>query len=177
MILIISGEEYKSHSSSIGSFIQPPVCSSALDWNSLLSTLFSVPLSPGPSRRLRKDLWDQYKTTVNWLCCAFCSWHLQRRPSYRVPCHHGVVRPQVTGGGDGLQIWKVVLIYWISSRGQPTRGVLPVEYVTKCYAGLRTWNDSLDKRLKVRKMVDGFGTYKVRSLPTRRWKDNIKSGS
>jgi hypothetical protein len=24
-----------------------------------------------------------------------------------VPCHHGMARPQVPNGGDGLQIWKV----------------------------------------------------------------------
>jgi hypothetical protein len=24
-----------------------------------------------------------------------------------VPCHHGIARPQVADGGDGLQIWRV----------------------------------------------------------------------
>jgi hypothetical protein len=24
-----------------------------------------------------------------------------------VPCHHGMARPQVADGGDGLQIWEV----------------------------------------------------------------------
>jgi hypothetical protein len=24
-----------------------------------------------------------------------------------VPCHHGMARPQVADGGDGLQIWRV----------------------------------------------------------------------
>jgi hypothetical protein len=24
-----------------------------------------------------------------------------------VPCHHGTARPQVAGGGDGLQIWRL----------------------------------------------------------------------
>jgi hypothetical protein len=24
-----------------------------------------------------------------------------------VPCHHGMARPQVADGGDGLQVWKV----------------------------------------------------------------------
>jgi hypothetical protein len=23
------------------------------------------------------------------------------------PCHHGMARPQVAGGGDDLQVWKV----------------------------------------------------------------------
>jgi hypothetical protein len=26
-----------------------------------------------------------------------------------VPCHHGMVHPQVADGGDGLQIWKVAV--------------------------------------------------------------------
>jgi hypothetical protein len=25
-----------------------------------------------------------------------------------VPCHHGMARPQVADGGDGLQIWRVL---------------------------------------------------------------------
>jgi hypothetical protein len=24
-----------------------------------------------------------------------------------VPCHHGMARPQVADGGDGLQVWRV----------------------------------------------------------------------
>jgi hypothetical protein len=24
-----------------------------------------------------------------------------------VPCHHGMARPQVAGGGDALQVWRV----------------------------------------------------------------------
>jgi hypothetical protein len=24
-----------------------------------------------------------------------------------VPCHHGMARPQIADGGDGLQIWRV----------------------------------------------------------------------
>jgi len=27
---------------------------------------------------------------------------------YVVPCQHGMVRPRVVDGGDGLQIWRVV---------------------------------------------------------------------
>jgi len=26
---------------------------------------------------------------------------------YVCPCHHGMARPRVAGGGDGLQIWRV----------------------------------------------------------------------
>jgi hypothetical protein len=25
----------------------------------------------------------------------------------RVPCHHGMARPQIADGGDGLHIWRV----------------------------------------------------------------------
>jgi hypothetical protein len=31
------------------------------------------------------------------------------------PGHHGMARPQVPNGGDGLQVWRV-------TRGRPTRG-------------------------------------------------------
>jgi len=36
--------------------------------------------------------------------------------------HHGMVRPQVTYTGDGLQIWSVDANVLTSSRGQPKRG-------------------------------------------------------
>jgi len=26
---------------------------------------------------------------------------------YVGPCHHGMAHPQVAGGGDGLQIWRI----------------------------------------------------------------------
>jgi hypothetical protein len=26
-----------------------------------------------------------------------------------VPCHHGMARPQVADGGEGLQIWRVAV--------------------------------------------------------------------
>jgi hypothetical protein len=38
-----------------------------------------------------------------------------------VPCNHGMARPQVADGGDALQYGRQLRIYWISSRGQPTR--------------------------------------------------------
>jgi len=28
---------------------------------------------------------------------------------YVGPCHHGMAHPQVAGGGDGLQIWRVAV--------------------------------------------------------------------
>jgi hypothetical protein len=29
------------------------------------------------------------------------------RPCYMGPCHHGMARPRVVEGGDGLKIWRV----------------------------------------------------------------------
>jgi hypothetical protein len=29
-------------------------------------------------------------------------------PCYVGPCHHGMARPRVAVGGDGLQLWRVV---------------------------------------------------------------------
>jgi len=39
------------------------------------------------------------------------------------PCHHGIAHRRVADGGDGFQIWKAA-VYWISSRREPTTGVL-----------------------------------------------------
>jgi hypothetical protein len=39
-----------------------------------------------------------------------CNFNLRRgntRPGRWVPCHHGMARPQVVHGGDGLQIWRI----------------------------------------------------------------------
>jgi len=33
------------------------------------------------------------------------------RPSNMRRCYHGMERPRVGSGGDGLQIWKVLRIY------------------------------------------------------------------
>jgi hypothetical protein len=53
MILIILGEDYKLHSSSICSFLQPPFTSSLFGPNILLSTLFSKSLSLCSSLHVR----------------------------------------------------------------------------------------------------------------------------
>jgi hypothetical protein len=42
-----------------------------------------------------------------------------------VPCHHGMARPQVADGGDGLQIWRVAANILNKQSRQPTRGGLP----------------------------------------------------
>lgn len=38
----------------------------------------------------------------------------------QIPCHYGMVRPQLEDGGDSLQICSVAVNIWISSCRQPT---------------------------------------------------------
>jgi hypothetical protein len=43
-------------------------------------------------------------------CLAMAPFFDDVRPCFHVkwvPCHHSMVCPRVTNGGDGLQIWKV----------------------------------------------------------------------
>jgi hypothetical protein len=77
LILIILGEEYKLRSSSLCSFLQPPVTSSLFGPNILLSALFSNTLSLCSSRNVRDQVLLPYKTTCKiitvWLiffCCG-----------------------------------------------------------------------------------------------------------
>jgi hypothetical protein len=42
-----------------------------------------------------------------------------------VPCHHGMARPQVADGGEGLQIWRVAgnilnKQSWTADKGLPS---------------------------------------------------------
>jgi hypothetical protein len=39
-----------------------------------------------------------------------------------VSCHHGVARPQVTDGGDGLQIWRVAANIWNKQSRRADKG-------------------------------------------------------
>jgi hypothetical protein len=39
-----------------------------------------------------------------------------------VPCHHCIAHPQITDGGDGLQVWRVAANIL---NKQPTRGGSP----------------------------------------------------
>jgi hypothetical protein len=42
-----------------------------------------------------------------------------------VPCQHGMARPQIADGGDGLQIWRVAANILNKRPRQPTRGGPP----------------------------------------------------
>jgi hypothetical protein len=61
--LTILGEEYKPCSSSLHSFLQPPVTSSLFGPNILLSTLFSNTLNLRSSLNVRDQISHPYKTT------------------------------------------------------------------------------------------------------------------
>jgi hypothetical protein len=63
IIIIILGEEYKLWRSSLCSFLQPPVTSSLLGPNILLSTLFSNALSLGSSLNVKDQVSHPYRTT------------------------------------------------------------------------------------------------------------------
>jgi hypothetical protein len=60
------GEEYRSWSSSLWSFLHSPVTSSLLGTNILLSTLFSNTLSLRPFPNVSDQVSHPYKTTGKW---------------------------------------------------------------------------------------------------------------
>jgi hypothetical protein len=63
IVIIILEEEYKLWSSSLCSFLQPPVTSSLFGPNILLSTLFLNILSPCFSLNVRDQVSHPYRTT------------------------------------------------------------------------------------------------------------------
>jgi hypothetical protein len=65
IILIILGEKYKLWSSSLSSFLQPPVTSSLFGANVLLNTLFSNTLSLCSSLNFRDQVSHPYRTKGN----------------------------------------------------------------------------------------------------------------
>jgi hypothetical protein len=65
------GEEYKLRSSSLRSFLQPPVTSSLLGPNILLSTLFSNTLSLRFSFNIRDQVSHPYRTTGKIIAYTF----------------------------------------------------------------------------------------------------------
>jgi hypothetical protein len=71
IIQIIFGEEHKLWSSSIGSFVRPPIISSLFDRDILLSTLFSNTFSLCSSLNIR----DPYESTCRMkrTIVCFCS--------------------------------------------------------------------------------------------------------
>jgi hypothetical protein len=41
--------------------------------------------------------------------CIICIYVKDMSHVRRVPCHHGMARPEVTDGGGDLQIWRVAV--------------------------------------------------------------------
>jgi hypothetical protein len=68
---IIFGEQYRSLSSSLCSFIHSPVTSTLVGPNILLSILFSNTLSPRPSLSVSDQVSSPYKTTGKIIVLCF----------------------------------------------------------------------------------------------------------
>jgi len=87
------------------------------------------------------------------------------------PCHHGMARPQVADGGKASKYGGRMRIYWISIRGQPTKGGPPAwgfgvglttphrkkEFVAKYFKAPGIGTDSLARPKQLKKDMR-FGT-------------------
>jgi hypothetical protein len=73
----------------------------------------------------------------------------------RVPCHHGMARPQVPDEGDDLQIWRVAAIKLNKQSRTAEKGWLVVG-LTPHRKKPRTWTDPLDKPSKQTEMTIRF---------------------
>jgi hypothetical protein len=59
------------------------------------------------NRQNNSDIFSAVRTSLSckyWRMCV-----IQRHVKW-VPCHHGMARPQVADGADGLQMWRVAAI-------------------------------------------------------------------
>jgi hypothetical protein len=96
----------------------------------------------------------------------------------RVPCLHGMARPQVADGRDSLQIWRVaanILNKQLLTADKGLSSSWGVEHeadnssphknklFTKCHKAPRTWTESFDKR---------FGHSKVEMEDTQTHKEH-----
>jgi hypothetical protein len=92
-----------------------------------------------------------------------------------------MARPHVADGGDGHQIWRVAASILNKRSRAANKGwssSLRVglstlhsknKFVTTCYKGPGTWEDSLDKRPKLEKTDMRFSACNVRGLRETGW--------
>jgi hypothetical protein len=83
IILIMLGKKYESWSSSLCSFLQPPVTSSLFVQNILLSTLFSNTLSLYCSLNIREKVSPQYRTTSKIFILYIPNFYVSRQQTMR----------------------------------------------------------------------------------------------